>query len=77
MDRGRIVLREKVTENAPLATLFEEWAQEKPEVDGVLQHEPARTNKKKSHQLTGPFDLVLQIFFHENGLVNSYLNRNW
>ena len=46
MDRGRIVLREKVTENAPLATLFEEEAQEKPEVDCVLQHEPARRNKK-------------------------------
>ena len=29
MDRGRIVLRENVTENAPLATLFEEEAQEK------------------------------------------------
>ena len=46
MDRGRIVLREKVTENAPLATLFEEEAQEKPEVDCVLEHEPARRNKK-------------------------------
>ena len=44
-DRRRIVLREKVTENAPLATLFEEEAQEKPEVDCVLQHEPARRNK--------------------------------
>ena len=48
MDRGRIVLREKVTENAPLATLFEEETQEKPEVDCVLQHEPARRNKKNS-----------------------------
>ena len=77
MDRGRIVLREKVTENAPLATLFEEETQEKPEVDCVLQHEPARRNKKNPHLLTGPLDSVLQFFFHENGLVNSYLNRNW
>ena len=46
MDRGRIVLREKVTENAPLATFFEKEAQEKPEVDCVLRHKPARRNKK-------------------------------
>ena len=68
MDRGRIVLREKVTENAPLATLFE-GAQEKPEVaffaiDGVLQHEHAQRNKNiPNHLLTGPFHFVLQVFF--------------
>ena len=63
MDRGRIVLREKVIENAPLATLFE-GAQEKPEVDGVLQHEHAQRNKNiPNHLLTGPFHFVLQVFF--------------
>ena len=71
MDRGRIVLREKVTENAPLATLFEEETQEKPEVDCVCPKA-----QEKFHLLTGPLDSVLQFFFHENGLVNSYLNRN-
>ena len=33
--------------------------------------------QEKFHLLTGPFDSVLQFFFHENGLVNSFLNRNW
>ena len=76
MDRGRIVLREKVTENAPLATLFEEEVQEKPEVDCVLQHEPAR-RKRKSSRTDRAVWFSSAIFFNKNGLVNSYLNRNW
>ena len=50
MDRGRIVVRGKVTENAPLANLFEEEAQEKPEVDCVLQHAACPKEQEKFHQ---------------------------
>ena len=76
MDKGRIVLHEKVAENALLATLFEEQAQEKT---GSWWRPPTRAcpkEQEKFHQLIGPLNLVLQVFLR-NGLVNSYLNRNW
>ena len=66
MDRVRIVLLEKITENAPLATLSEEEAQEKT---GSWWRPPTWScpkEQEKIHLLTGPFDLVLQVFFSRN-----------
>ena len=39
----------------------------KPEVDGVLRREACPKLAVKFHLLTGPFDLVLLVSFHEDG----------